>query len=503
MMNKFNSVLALLLMPFFLLNFNVFSQDYVAPKVVTVFVGSCSQIDLTGLSAAQCLKAYEDHYNAIFFDETHYDIESTSKLLYDTESVKQYTIAANAKYPSESDPKGYKYTSYSHQNRFWEKLGEDEIFSCPPDLPAHKDYVFGKDLNSDGDIDACFKSKLETCPDGNYAFKVGGACVPVQCESAGSGGSIWAKGDIYNNNAGTYCDGSCAHTVGAGQNPTGATGNVAIYAVSTGESCGQGTDTAMHDGDGSDCESFDVGTGTNFLSCSNESETPEEAAPLDLGEQEFVLLEMQELVPVQETCLPDDPSCEIRNLKETTQTENNEQKQLAVELHNKTVKAQETSTQTLVNTLVNNSNQQTQGLEIINDAIKDLNQDGFGSGGGGGDGEEGLCDIDGNCTTTVETKTEPAEGLEGFWVSDYEDGLEGIFEDQLVSLQSSEFYLFLDNFNPSISGGSAPDMSMCFNLGFINFGCHSFNIDPRVYPAIRIFILISAAFLCRRILFGG
>jgi hypothetical protein len=94
--------------------------------------------------------------------------------------------------------------------------------------------------------------------------------------------------------------------------------------------------------------------------------------------------------------------------------------------------------------------------------------------------------------------------LVGYWESEYEDGLQGVFDEQLIDLQATEFYTMLDQFNPTFSSGSAPSYQMCFNLGGMgNFGCHNFNIDSRTFPAIKIFILITAGFLFRKILFGG
>jgi len=105
--------------------------------------------------------------------------------------------------------------------------------------------------------------------------------------------------------------------------------------------------------------------------------------------------------------------------------------------------------------------------------------------------------------TEVELSDSPTAELEGFWESEYEDGLEGVVTEKTEALKGTSFYGFLDQFKVSASGSSAV-FDMCFNLGSMgNFGCHNFNIDPRTFPAIKIFILISAGFLCRRILFGG
>ena len=108
--------------------------------------------------------------------------------------------------------------------------------------------------------------------------------------------------------------------------------------------------------------------------------------------------------------------------------------------------------------------------------------------------------------TEVELIQEPTkqEEKKGFWESEYENGLEGVMDEKMTDIKATEFYGFLDKFSPNLGGGSAPSYDMCFNIGSLgNFGCQSFSIDPRVFPAIKIFILITAGFLCRKILFGG
>lgn len=131
---------------------------------------------------------------------------------------------------------------------------------------------------------------------------------------------------------------------------------------------------------------------------------------------------------------------------------------------------------------------------------KDDGKDGGNSGGGN---SGGACDTPGNCSTSVSTKTAPSKGLKGFWKSDYPDGLGGLVKTKVLDSQDSQFYSFIETFNPSLGGGSAPPLQLCFNLGFVNFGCQDFKIDPRIYAAMRIFILITAGFTCRKILFGG
>lgn len=106
--------------------------------------------------------------------------------------------------------------------------------------------------------------------------------------------------------------------------------------------------------------------------------------------------------------------------------------------------------------------------------------------------------------TNVETKTEPNLEQESFWESDYEDGFQGMFEGKVEEIKATALFSFIDKFQPNISGGSPANYNFCFNLGAMgNFGCHDLGIDARVIPAIKILILISAAFACRRIIFGG
>ena len=129
--------------------------------------------------------------------------------------------------------------------------------------------------------------------------------------------------------------------------------------------------------------------------------------------------------------------------------------------------------------------------------------DDCGSGGGTGEGE-GFCDTEGNCSTGIVARTEPSEGLKGFWKTKYPDGVEGMFEGKVEELKQTEFYTFLQEFQPDIDSGSAPMFNFCFNFGsFGNYGCQEISIDPRVFPALKIFMLISAGFACRIILFGG
>lgn len=507
---KFILAFALVLTPFFSMKINAqnVEPDSVPPKVDVIYVGSCQQIATSGLSLQACIDAYFSHYNKPYNDSGfHYDIENSHSITYESDAYTAITVVGSAKYddPTPSNPDNIATNSYSH-NVFWVNELESESRSCAPD--DYPNYIYSVDDDGDGLTDRCVKDNpaLDKCPSGNYEFKIGGECVPVKCEASGSQGSIWASGKTYGSTAkaGTYCDGSCAHTVTGGQNPEGYTGNVAISAIATGDSCGQGTDFWLNEGDTNECQSVDVGTGTNFMTCpAGNTETPPEEPPVDLEPEEYVLQEMEELTPIEETCGTGDPSCEIRNLKQKLETENLEGKKLDIELHNKGIEAQTKTSNEIIKAIAKSADRNSQGFKSVSDAVKGKDATGSG-GGGGGDSDEGFCDTEGNCTTSIDTKTEPSEGLEGFWESEYENGLQGVMDEKLIDIQASEFYGFLDQFNPSLGAGSAPSYDMCFNIGALgNFGCHNFNIDPRTFPAIKIFILVTAGFLCRRILFGG
>lgn len=392
----------------------------------------------------------------------------------------------------------------------WTYDGPTTEPSCPnDDFPSATEAV----LDDDGVVVSCIAPSDKECGDGYYKFKVfnnsgEGQCVPVDCDNEGSVKDVWASGGDYNNNAGTYCDGSCAGSAAGGQNDNGYAGTIAIRVVSTGSACGNGSldDRWFDEGNGDECQTTTSESGGSFLKCpvgdggGESPETPD--SKIDLGENKLTENDAPLLVPVVEACAEGDPSCEIRNLKESIITQETEKKDLAITAHNKAVDAQQTSTNAIVDSI---NGLREANISAAEKALKGGGENGDGATtGGGGDGDEGDCSSEEGCSFTVGLKQEPSEGLEGFWKTEYEDGLEGIVNEKLEEVKSSDFYSFLETFNPPISGGGSPNMQMCFDLGAMgNFGCQEIKVDPRVYPAIRIFILITAGFLCRKILFGG
>ncbi|PKM20077.1 MAG: hypothetical protein CVV11_00750 [Gammaproteobacteria bacterium HGW-Gammaproteobacteria-15] len=102
----------------------------------------------------------------------------------------------------------------------------------------------------------------------------------------------------------------------------------------------------------------------------------------------------------------------------------------------------------------------------------------------------------------------PDGGCEGdctgsWYESAYPDGIVGIWQEHSEAFNNTPAVQFLDQFKFS-PVGTQPDWSVCVNLGPLgDYGCHSLNIPAFVWVFIRICILITAAFLCRAIIFGG
>jgi len=110
---------------------------------------------------------------------------------------------------------------------------------------------------------------------------------------------------------------------------------------------------------------------------------------------------------------------------------------------------------------------------------------------------------DGLGSTQIGRNIEPSENLKGFYTSVYPTGVNGMFEGKIEGFKTTEFYVFLEQFKPTFTG-APPNMSFCMNFGaYMNLGCFDLVLDPRIWPALKIFILITAGFTCRKILFGG
>ncbi|MCQ4289544.1 hypothetical protein NA647_19230 [Pseudomonas stutzeri] len=97
----------------------------------------------------------------------------------------------------------------------------------------------------------------------------------------------------------------------------------------------------------------------------------------------------------------------------------------------------------------------------------------------------------------------PFPEVEPFYEQKYPDGLEGVWNTRSAEFQDSAFMDFLGSFVPSFSG-SCPAWSMNMNIAsWANFGIHHFQTLCWVFDFIKVVLLVSAAFLCRALMFGG
>ena len=104
-------------------------------------------------------------------------------------------------------------------------------------------------------------------------------------------------------------------------------------------------------------------------------------------------------------------------------------------------------------------------------------------------------------TDLVEVEPLPPEP-ESWYESEYEDGLKGIWEEKQPLLMATPLFSFVDQFNIN-PNGNPPDFEMCFNLGAMgNYGCDSFEVPQWIWNAIKVFILFTAAILCRAAVTG-
>ncbi|MDB2355739.1 hypothetical protein N9V89_00740 [Pseudoalteromonas sp.] len=117
--------------------------------------------------------------------------------------------------------------------------------------------------------------------------------------------------------------------------------------------------------------------------------------------------------------------------------------------------------------------------------------------GNTGDILEAITDVD-----TADTFNPDSSA--SFYESSYENGFDGVWSEKSEAFKQTETFLFLEQFKFN-SSGKEPDTDICFNLGAqMNFGCAELPIaTPQLLAILKVFILITAAFLCRALIFGG
>jgi len=106
-------------------------------------------------------------------------------------------------------------------------------------------------------------------------------------------------------------------------------------------------------------------------------------------------------------------------------------------------------------------------------------------------------DFEGSFTDTPFPEVEP------FYEQKYPDGLEGVWASRKAEFEDSAFMDFLGSFVPSFSG-SCPGWSVNVNIAsWAQFGIHDFQSLCWVFDFVKVVLLVSAAFLCRALIFGG
>ncbi len=92
--------------------------------------------------------------------------------------------------------------------------------------------------------------------------------------------------------------------------------------------------------------------------------------------------------------------------------------------------------------------------------------------------------------------------VEPFYEQKYPDGLEGVWQSRKAEIDASAFISFLQSFVPNFSG-SCPAYGLGFDLGYINFGQHGFDVACYVFEFIGIIFMVTALFTSRALIFGG
>lgn len=391
---------------------------------------------------------------------------------------------------------------------------------CPPSYAP--DYTRGPmpESSENPSHQVCFP-KHPICPLGYHKYSIEPyGCVPIQCPEKGQGvDDITTHGKLPFGQSGTFCDGTCSYSVDAGSSSYD--GAQWASGVSNGAVCGNGkfVDNANftpEDKEG-DCTTHTLSNGLTFQDCSAVS-TPDEGGEdsvdpgTDSTDNQVDESEVDSPFEGMDCGTVNDKEvCVGKNIVDAIQDQNDKLKKDAAERHNKLVDQQkeisdyvESKNKHRELARADDAKQMINGLKAVQEAIV---AGGTGAGGGGSSNAGVISAIDGLGKdigeTDVETDGTPSDGIESFYEPEYPNGFEDVWNKNKMAFDSSAPVTYIKQWEVSV-GGSAPDMNMCFDLGpMANFGCKTFEIDPRVFPFLRIIILISTAFLCRALVMGG
>lgn len=422
---------------------------------------------------------------------------------------------------------GSTIVSYFNFGRFFPAPLDDGTSKiCPPDdFPEYR--VGPVPESPENPTHEVCKMNFTPCPLGFYANSVadssGGPekCVPINCPSKGTAVTNIKNltNVIPNGAAGTYCDGLCNYSIEAGG--IAYQGQQFASGVSMGSQCGQspvkGQKFTPLDKE-KNCTEYDLqGADATFLEC-NEGTIDEPVPDTDNPAPDVENAKVDEnpvidpFTGVECTTVDDKMSCVGKNITDALTKQTKDDAKLAAERHNKLVEQQKDITAYVEEQQRKREDARKNDAVTMVEAIQEVNRTLQTSGGSTGGGTTGGTDEgvkgaieslgEGINGTDVETDSTPSDGIASFYEPEYPNGFQDVWSKNKSLFDNSEMNQYLDSWKLSASG-NPPIMNACFNMGFIDFGCNEFTIDPRIFPFLRIIMLVSAAFLCRALIFGG
>lgn len=129
------------------------------------------------------------------------------------------------------------------------------------------------------------------------------------------------------------------------------------------------------------------------------------------------------------------------------------------------------------------------------------------AGGANGTGTgKGSSDGNGNCDGNDCGPSNPMPEVTGLWTKKYPDGLSKVVSDRIAEMKTSGVGSLVQKLVPSNlpSGGVCPTYSFNMSIGpHMAYGSGILNMPCGVWDFVRIVMLVSAALLARRLVFGG
>jgi len=94
----------------------------------------------------------------------------------------------------------------------------------------------------------------------------------------------------------------------------------------------------------------------------------------------------------------------------------------------------------------------------------------------------------------------------GWYTSKYPDGLRGVWDSRKAALFNSPLGAAIANMAVPVGSGTIPSWTLDLNMGMGgmgNLGVYTIGLPAWLWSVMRVLVLLSAAFVCRRIVFGG